>query len=77
MRNAGLAAVAWGELSDPWRGCVELAWEAYCAGSLPIGAVAADSQSGADTRLEAFLVAVKAECQVRLKPEVFEQFLRP
>jgi len=29
----------WETLSEPWRACVELAWEAYRAGSLPIGAV--------------------------------------
>ncbi len=29
-------------LSPPWRGCIEQAWEAYCAGSLPIGAVITD-----------------------------------
>lgn len=29
-------------LSEPWRACLELAWAAYRAGSLPIGAVAVD-----------------------------------
>lgn len=29
-------------LSSPWRECVEQAWEAYRAGSLPIGAVITD-----------------------------------
>ena len=33
----------WARLSLPWRACVELAWEAYRAGSLPIGAVVADA----------------------------------
>jgi tRNA(adenine34) deaminase len=33
----------WDYLPDPWRACVDLAWESYCAGSLPIGAVIADS----------------------------------
>lgn len=33
----------WETLSEPWRACVKLAWEAYRAGSLPIGAVVADS----------------------------------
>ena len=32
----------WDGLSEPWRVSVSLAWEAYCAGSLPIGAVVAD-----------------------------------
>jgi len=31
-------------LSEPWRRCIDLAWEAYCAGSLPIAAVITDSQ---------------------------------
>ena len=29
----------WDELSVPWRACLELVWEAYCAGTTPIGAV--------------------------------------
>jgi tRNA(adenine34) deaminase len=29
----------WKTLSRPWRVCVEQAWEAYCSGSVPIGAV--------------------------------------
>lgn len=29
----------WETLSHPWRVCVEQAWEAYCSGSVPIGAV--------------------------------------
>ena len=29
----------WNSLSYPWQTAVSLAWEAYCAGSLPIGAV--------------------------------------
>lgn len=33
----------WETLSEPWRACVELAWEAYGAGSLPIGAVVTDA----------------------------------
>jgi tRNA(adenine34) deaminase len=28
----------WSELSFPWRVCVEMAWEAYCADTVPIGA---------------------------------------
>ena len=34
----------WEHLPVPWRACVELAWEAYRAGSLPIGAVVADAE---------------------------------
>jgi tRNA(adenine34) deaminase len=29
-------------LSKPWQTCVDLAWEAYCVGSLPIAAVITD-----------------------------------
>ncbi|MCJ7623918.1 MAG: hypothetical protein MUO76_10470, partial [Anaerolineaceae bacterium] len=29
----------WSELSQPWKVCFEEAWDAYCAGSVPIGAV--------------------------------------
>lgn len=36
----------WQSLSQPWRVCVEEAWVAYCAGSVPIGAAIAD---GADS----------------------------
>jgi tRNA(adenine34) deaminase len=34
----------WETLSEPWRACVDLAWEAYRADSLPIGAVVADTE---------------------------------
>ena len=34
----------WETLSEPWRACVDLAWEAYRADSLPIGAVVADAE---------------------------------
>ena len=34
----------WTRLPVPWHACVELAWEAYQAGSLPIGAVVADAE---------------------------------
>jgi tRNA(Arg) A34 adenosine deaminase TadA len=33
----------WQYLSQPWRSCLELAWAAYCAGSIPIGAIITDS----------------------------------
>ena len=32
----------WETLTEPWRACVDLAWEAYRASSLPIGAVVTD-----------------------------------
>src|SRR5918993_2177897 len=40
----GTILFVWDTLSEPWRACVELAWEAYRAGSLPIGAVVADAE---------------------------------
>jgi tRNA(adenine34) deaminase len=36
--------VTWDEVSAPWRAAFEQAWEAYCAGSLPIGCVIADRE---------------------------------
>jgi tRNA(Arg) A34 adenosine deaminase TadA len=32
---------AWGELGEPWRASLELAWEAYLAGTIPVGSVVA------------------------------------
>jgi len=32
----------WDHLAPPWRGCLEEAWAAYRAGSIPIGAVVTD-----------------------------------
>jgi tRNA(adenine34) deaminase len=40
----------WDHLPVPWRACVELAWEAYGAGSLPIGAVVADAEGNVISR---------------------------
>ena len=33
----------WDTLDLPWQAALEMAWEAYCAGTLPIGAVVADA----------------------------------
>lgn len=33
----------WPHLSLPWRACLQEAWRAYCAGSLPIGACVTDA----------------------------------
>ena len=33
----------WSELDKPWQACLELAWEAYCADCVPIGAVVTDA----------------------------------
>lgn len=35
---------SYGELPAHWRTCLDLAWEAHCSGSLPIGAVVVDEQ---------------------------------
>ena len=40
----GTILLVWETLSELWRACIELAWEAYRAGSLPIGAVVADAE---------------------------------
>jgi tRNA(adenine34) deaminase len=34
----------WEDLTAPWRVCGEQAWEAYCHGSLPIGAAITDGE---------------------------------
>ncbi len=34
----------WQSLAAPWQACYELAWEAYCDGCVPVGAVAVDRQ---------------------------------
>lgn len=36
----------WQTLSKPWQAAFEEAWTAYCAGSLPIGAVIAHAETG-------------------------------
>ncbi len=36
------AVLAWAALDDPWRACLSLAWEAYGAGTIPVGAVLVD-----------------------------------
>lgn len=33
----------WDTLSTPWQAALEMAWEAYCAGTIPIGAVVVDA----------------------------------
>jgi tRNA(adenine34) deaminase len=37
------AAAAWGALEPPWRTCLELAWRAYGAGTIPVGAALTDA----------------------------------
>jgi tRNA(adenine34) deaminase len=34
----------WEALSPPWQAALEMAWEAYCSGTIPIGAVIADAE---------------------------------
>ena len=34
----------WDTLGLPWQAALEMAWEAYCAGTIPIGAVVADAE---------------------------------
>ncbi len=33
----------WTQLSEAWRACIEQAWTAYCAGSIPVGAAVTDA----------------------------------
>jgi tRNA(adenine34) deaminase len=33
----------WSELGPAWRAAFDLAWQAYCAGTIPVGAVVTDS----------------------------------
>jgi tRNA(Arg) A34 adenosine deaminase TadA len=40
----------WENLSLPWRAALEMAWEAYCAGTIPIGAVVADAEGNIVSR---------------------------
>ena len=42
-REDGIIRSVWETLSEPWRACVDLAWDAYRADSLPIGAVVVDA----------------------------------
>jgi tRNA(adenine34) deaminase len=37
------AAAAWDALEAPWKTCLSLAWEAYGAGTIPVGAVLVDA----------------------------------
>jgi len=37
----------WETLAEPWQGCLAEAWTAYCAGSLPIGAVVTEADGSA------------------------------
>ena len=36
------AETAWSALESPWRTCLELAWRAYGAGTIPVGAARPD-----------------------------------
>jgi tRNA(Arg) A34 adenosine deaminase TadA/phage tail protein X len=36
-------AAAWNALEEPWRVCLSLAWEAYGAGTIPVGAALVDA----------------------------------
>jgi hypothetical protein len=37
-------ATAWNGLEEPWRVCLSLAWEAYGAGTIPVGAALVDAE---------------------------------
>lgn len=40
----------WETLSIPWQAALEMAWEAYCVGTIPIGAVIADADGNIVSR---------------------------
>jgi tRNA(adenine34) deaminase len=40
----------WESLSPPWQAALEMAWEAYCANTIPIGAVVADKHGNIVSR---------------------------
>jgi tRNA(adenine34) deaminase len=40
----------WDSLSLPWQAALEMAWEAYCNGTVPIGAVIADADGNIVSR---------------------------
>ncbi len=40
----------WENLSPQWQAALEMAWEAYCSGTIPIGAVIADAEGNIYTR---------------------------
>jgi len=40
----------WETLDPPWQAALEMAWEAYCAGTVPIGAVIADANGNVVSR---------------------------
>ncbi len=44
------ATAAWSELAEPWRLVFELAWDAFRAGSVPVGAVVVDPAGDIVTR---------------------------
>ncbi len=37
----------WETLDPPWQAALEMAWEAYCNGTIPIGAAVADADGHA------------------------------
>ena len=43
---------AWRELDEPWRVALELAWEAYLAGTIPVGSVGVYARGAGERVLE-------------------------
>jgi len=50
MSDSLEAAAAWAALEQPWQLAFELAWEAFQAGSVPVGAVVVDPGGGLVTQ---------------------------
>ncbi|MBD3919513.1 nucleoside deaminase [Paenibacillus sp. PR3] len=60
----------WEYLTEPWKACFEEAWEAYCNGSIPIGAVLVDQRgeiiSRGRNRIHEITAPEKQICSNRL-----------
>jgi tRNA(adenine34) deaminase len=54
----------WEDLSNPWQWCIEEAWQAYCMGSLPIGAVITDEAGRLLARGRNRIYEYKADGQI-------------
>jgi len=57
----GMSDSLWQSLSNPWQSCLEEAWAAYCAGSLPIGSVVTDPSGQILSRGRNRIFGCKAE----------------
>ena len=56
-----MSKVIWASLEEPWQACLEEAWAAYCAGSLPIGAVVVDGEGEVISRARNRIFSERSE----------------